>query len=287
MASMPVLTPSRRAPRSIAVLAMAAALCGLSPPARANETWPAQVRATYRIEFGGFELGSFSFNAKVADGRYDVRGDARLSALLGAFKWQGLTHASGRISGSLAQPASYAFDFAGTGKSGAIRMGFQGQSVTNLANSPPETPKPDIVPVRREHLKGVIDPLSAVMLLSRGENGDPCAHRLPIFDGKQRFDLVLSLRGHERLAGRAVEGQPGVAYVCQVRYVPIAGHKQNEQTRALAASRGIEVALRPVPGANLFIPQRISVPTVAGTARIVVQNVTIVTPHNEQIALSH
>ena len=287
MASMPVLTPSRRTPRSIAALAVAAALCGVSPPARASDPWPAHVRATYRIEFGGFELGSFDFNAKVAGSTYDVRGDARISALLGAFKWQGLTNATGRVSGSSAQPASYAFDFSGTSKSGAIRMAFQGQTVKSLASSPPEEPKPDAVPLRREHLKGVIDPLSAVMMLSRGENGNPCAHRLPVFDGKQRFDLVLSLRGHERISGKGAGSQAGVAYVCQVRYVPIAGHRQNDQTRALAESRGIEIALRPVPGADLFIPQRISVPTVAGTASILVQNVHIVTRHNEQIALSH
>ena len=93
--------------------------------------------------------------------------------------------------------------------------------------------------------------------------------------------------GHERITQRSAGGEPGIAYVCQVRYVPIAGHKPNEQTRALAASRGIELALRPVPGANVFVPQRISVPTNAGTASILVQNVKIVTRQNEQIALGH
>ena len=53
-------------------------------------------------------------------------------------------------------------------------------------------------PLKDQHLKNVLDPLSAVMALfaaawrSRAGAGS-------IFDGKQRFDLLLSPRGQRRI----------------------------------------------------------------------------------------
>lgn len=108
-----------------------------------------------------------------------------------------------------------------------------------------------------------------------------------MFDGKQRFDLQLSFRRQTRVAEMEPSGQPGVAFVCRVKDVPIAGHKMNEETAGLAASDGIEIALRPIPSANLFIPYQITIPTVAGTASLTAQRVEIVTSHNEQIAMVH
>ena len=124
------------------------------------------------------------------------------------------------------------------------------------------------------------------MAISRSENANPCGRRLAVFDGKQRFDLVLSFKRQERISETRPTGQPGVAYVCKVRYLPVAGHRATEETRAMAASSEIEISLRPVPSANLFVPHEISIPTGAGTARLIAQSVRITT-RNEQIALGH
>ena len=51
--------------------------------------------------------------------------------------------------------------------------------------------------------------------------------------------------------------------MCRVRYVPIAGYKMNEETKSMAESSGIEVALRPIPAANLLVPYEVTVPTIA------------------------
>lgn len=257
----------------------------VAAPARA-EPWPSQVVATYRIEFNGFDIGQFEFNSAVAGSGYTVSGDARLSALLGAFQWKGVTQTSGTLAGDAPRPAGYTFDYAGTGKQGAIRMGFTGDSVTHLAISPPQPPQPGVTQITQQHLKGVLDPLSALMAIARSDSANPCGRRLAIFDGKQRFDLTLSFKRQERVSELRPSGQPGVAYVCKVRYTPIAGHKANEETRTLAATHEIEVSLRPIPSANLFVPHQISMPTGAGTVRIRAQQVRIITPR-EQIALVH
>jgi hypothetical protein len=142
-----------------------------------------------------------------------------------------------------------------------------------------------IIPVREQHLKGVVDPLTAIMMLSRGAGADPCDRRIPIFDGRERFDLVFSRKGDMRVTEQAPSGQPGVAHVCRVRYLPIAGHKIDNDTKYMAANDAIEVALRPVPSANVFIPYQINIPTMAGSASIVSKRVDIVSPGKPQIAM--
>ncbi len=259
---------------------------GMASKAQAAEPWPAEVQAIYRVEFNGFDVGSFEFNSNVAGPNYTLTGDAQLSALLGAFRWQARTRSAGMIAADVPKPAGYTFDFAGTGKSGTVKMGFNGDGITSLSHVPPSSPAAGTVAVRDQHLRGVLDPLSAVMALSRSEGANPCARRLSIFDGKQRFDLALSFKRQERIAETRPTGQPSVAYVCKVHYVPIAGHRATEETRAMAMSDNIEISLRPVPSANLFIPHEINIPTGAGTARLIAQSVRITT-RGEQIALGH
>lgn len=259
---------------------------GLMQPAAAEQAWPHRVDATYKIAFNGIEVGKFQFRADVAGTEYRTSGDARLSALFGAFKWQGVTRSSGTLKGLAASPAGYNFDFNGAGKSGSIKMGFKAGSVASISILPPKPPQPGTVPVRDQHLKDVLDPLSAVMALSRSGAANPCDRRIPIFDGKQRFDLVFSFARQQRIAETRPSGQPGVAFVCKVRYVPIAGYRLTDETRHMASTDGIEVSLRPVPSADLYVPYQITIPTFAGSATLTSERVDIST-RTALIALTH
>lgn len=263
-------------------------LVGLASATQAEprDAWPSKVRAVYRIDFNGFDIGNFEFNADIAGRNFTLTGDAQLSALLGAFKWRGTTRSAGVIAANGPRPGGYTFDFAGTGKTGAVKMAFSGDGVSSLTHDPVVPPESGTVPVLPHHLKNVLDPLSAIMALSRNSTDNPCDRRLAVFDGKQRFDLVLSFHRQEPISETRPSGQAGVAFVCRVRYQPIAGHRMTDSTRNLSESSGIEISLRPVPSANLFIPHQITIPTGAGPATLTSLRVDIVTPRNEQIALS-
>jgi len=82
-------------------------------------------------------------------------------------------------------------------------------------------------------------------------------------------------------------GQPDVAYVCRVKYQPIAGYKLDRETEFMASNDAIEVALRPIPSANVFIPYQATIPTLAGSAAIFVKRIEIDSPGKPQIALTH
>ena len=125
------------------------------------------------------------------------------------------------------------------------------------------------------------------MVVARGSNPNPCDRRLPIFDGKERFDLVLSYKGQMKVSEQQPSGQPAMAHVCRVKYQPIAGHKVDTETSFMATTDAIEVALRPVPSANVLIPYQITIPTMVGYATLVAKRVEIETPGKPQIALLH
>jgi hypothetical protein len=268
----------------VAALFALAAVCVQSPAADAK-AWPIRVVAVYKITFGGLEVGNFHFESSVNGQSYTLAGNAELKALLGIFNWQGVTRSSGSVAGERPIPAAYTFDFKSTSKSGSVKMSFNDAGVSNVTSVPPHTPSRATVPVREHHLKDVLDPLSAVMALTRARSSNPCGRKISIFDGKQRFDLLFSFRRRERVPEARPSGQPGIGYVCRVKYIPIAGHKNNDETRQMAENTGIEVALRPVPSANLVIPYQITIPTIAGSAVLTSQRVDITAPGMRQIAL--
>ena len=273
------------------VAAGAFALIGFSgsngPLLAAEHDWPARVTASYKIAFNGFDIGRFSFDAEVRSGRYVLDGNAEISALLGAFKWQGLSRASGAVAAQRAEPAAYTFDFRSSSKTGAIKMAFKKGSVQTVSASPPSPPSEDIVPLESRHLKDVLDPLSAVLALTRADAGDPCRQRLPVFDGKQRFDLVMSPLGERPLVEKRPSGQPGTLTVCEMRYQPIAGYKAGAETEELARTMKIEIALRPVPSANLMVPHEIKIPTLVGSAVLSLDRIEIMTSNSDQIAFAN
>jgi hypothetical protein len=239
------------------------------------------------VNFNGFNVGTFEFQANTEDDSYSLTGSAHLTLLLGAFTWIGETRAFGLITNQAPNPAAFSFDFKANSKTGSTKVDFGDGTVLGVKHIPPLTPKPDIVPLREQNLKGVLDPLSAIMVVANYSNADPCDRRLPIFDGKERFDLVLSYKGEVKVNEQQPSGQPAIAHVCRVKYRPIAGHKADAESSYMATTDAIEVSLRPIPSANVLVPYQITIPTMLGYATIVAKRVEIQSPGLPQIALLH
>lgn len=283
---MPILSAWKSVQGAIctaAGLAVASSI-SLSSPARASEPWPAEVQAKYRIQFNGFEVGQFTFNSSVHERIYAVSANADISALLGLVRWNGVTRVSGALAGNAPRPAGYSFDYRGSSKTGSIRMVFGNGAVKAIDFNPALPEQPGTVAVQPAHMRGVLDPLSTVLALSRPKDGNPCNQRAAVFDGKARFDLTLQPKGEAPIGESKAGAAPEMLRVCRVRVQPIAGHVDDEKAQELKRNLGIEVAFRAVPGAGLFVPHRITIPTFAGPAELVATSLTIRT-NREQIAL--
>ena len=131
-----------------------------------------------------------------------MRGEGSFSILEGLiYRWQGTTSSTGRVTDSGPEPAMYALRYSDGGRRGEqLRMTFDGGSVQKVTIYPSRRQNPRTIPVTKEQLEGVLDPMSGAFLTasSQNPNGDlaVCNQILPVFDGLQRFDLVLSPKRH-------------------------------------------------------------------------------------------
>ena len=255
--------------------------------AAADSAWAPTVTAVYKLRMIGMELATFHFTSAVKGDSYTLGGYGKLSWGLGLYKYEGRFSGTGTIAGDTVRPATYAYDWKVNSKSGSVRLGFAGGDVQSVAITPPYTPSADAAPLKPEHLKSVFDPLTALIVMSRLRSGDPCDRKIAMFEGKLRFDLILTRNREEKVVEPKPSGQPLIAHVCRVRHVPIAGHKANRETANAIKTEGIEVSLRPIPSANLLVPYKITIPTPFGTAVLTAHQVDITGPGNKPIVLTH
>lgn len=275
---------ARKAGLALGLMGVAVVTAALPTTAQASE-WPSKVEAVYRITFNGFDIGSFNFRSKVGARGYVLDGNAEISALLGVVSWRGVTRSSGQVSGRSPKPSGYLFNFRSNNKGGMIKMGFDKGKVSSISQVPVLPVKPGEIPLKRSHLKGVLDPLSAVMALTKPRGKNPCDQKLEVFDGKQRFNLALSYKKQEAIGETRIAGQPNIAIVCRVSYQPVSGYKPTAETHRLSQGNALEVALRPVPGAKLYIPHEIRISTIAGPVKLTASRVDITTDEKRRIAL--
>jgi hypothetical protein len=254
-----------------------------APALAASPAQPFEIGAHYTISLNGFDLGTLAYNASVKGNTYTADSDVEVSALLGTFKWRGLTRTSGTVANGVHRPQGYSFEFDGTHRSGSVRMAFAGLEVTSLVAKPAVAPAADWVPLERKHLQGALDPLSAILAMSRPGREGPCGRTLAIIDGKQRFDLTLAYRRQEPISG-GPDGASVMATVCRVKYSPLAGHRANAETQAMAANNGIEITFRPIPAAGLVVPHRVVIPTMVGEAVIEAARINVSTGSRGEIA---
>jgi hypothetical protein len=250
--------------------------------ASAAETKNAKVTAVYSINFNGMGVGEFTMNASIAGERYTLNADARISVLAGLiYDWHGITSSNGRVINRGPLPATYSFGYETSDKGERINIKFSDNVVREVAINPPQRPSGARIPVTRQHLQNVVDPLTAVLILANAggdkTGADVCDRRLPVFDGKSRYDIQLSYKRTKQV--KSGEGYKGPAYVCKVKYFPIAGHKANDDENGYAAKNdSIEVWMIPISQSGLYVPYYIYIPTPVGVATLSSTRFDVTTP---------
>lgn len=230
-----------------------------------------KITAEYNINFNGLSIGTFKLWSDLDSKEYSVKARATISLLAGIlFEWQGDTASSGQVMARLPRPYAYSFGYRTSDKRETIDVKFSNNSVEEIAVNPPQRQVPSRIPVTRKHMRNVVDPLSAIVMLTNvGANksgSEVCSRRLPIFDGKQRYDLKLSYKATKRVTA---DGYSGPAYICKVKFLPIAGHKLGDDDSNFAAkTEGMEVWMIPLAQAELYVPYYIYLPTPVGNATL-------------------
>jgi uncharacterized protein DUF3108 len=258
--------------RSFAIQLIVA--CLLSGEALAEDVGQGatQITATYGVYWAGLHFGDVRLIITVQNSDYQMKGDGRFSVLGGwIYEWRGDTTSAGKLSSSVPKPSLYTLSYSGGDNHGDVRISFAGGAVSDVSISPKKRPNPKNIPVTKDQLRGVLDPMTGAFIRARPNLSDAdlkvCDDTIPAFDGKLRFDIVLVPKQQRRVESKIPNGYSGLAAVCGVKFVPISGFRPDDRGIKFMSSHSdaIEVWLVRVPSTVLYLPYRISIPTAFGS----------------------
>jgi hypothetical protein len=225
------------------------------------------LKADYAVTLAGFAIATADLVSTIDGTSYTTQFQARTTGLAGVFaSGKGGAVASGSLAGGRPVPARFALTSRTSSSQVAVTMALAQGNVAQVDIVPPLEPKPDRVPLGEGHKRGVVDPVSAVLMPVQAKGGpaDPanCNRTIPVFDGAGRYDLVLSFAETRQAE---VPGYRGPVLVCKIRYVPLAGHRSERPgTKFMMQNEDMSVWLAPVAGARVLAPLRIAVRTMLG-----------------------
>lgn len=223
-------------------------------------------RAEYRVTLSGLPIADAWFDAVFEGDRYTISSRFYSSGIAQLLvEMHADTLSSGHLRDGRATPKSYVQDFRRGKGVRRYDVNFTRGNVTDFTIVPPRRAIPkNWVKVMPEHLKSVLDPLTAML---RPGNEAPCPARLPVFDGEMRFDLVFDLKGQ---ADFSTKGFDGKAAVCSVRFEPKSGYRKGRQdVDYVRRLTGMEIWFARSAKLDAYAPVRLTVPTRYGELKVV------------------
>jgi hypothetical protein len=266
-------TACRRPWRAAALAALLVALAG----AASAET---RLDAHYTIKVARITVGKSELLVAIGDAAFTAAASGQASGMLRVLaSGEGALRTTGTVIDGKLVPASFTLRTTSDKEQDAVKMTIDGGNVTELT-AETSAPHDDRVPVTDADRKGIVDPLSALLIRAE-DTGDAvaaeaCKRTLPIFDGRRRFDLALSFKRVERV--KADKGYAGPAVVCAVAFRPVAGHRRDSALlKYLMDGREIELAFAPISGTRLLAPFRLSIASLLGNLVIEATDFTATT----------
>lgn len=260
---------------SLSLARLLLAGCVLVPAALALGVDPAradgQLKATYSLSIAGVEFGRGSIIVEANDAAYEITGMARLTGIMRAVSSaKGAAAARGAIASGRMVPRVYAMNADADGKEESARIAMASGAVKEMDVEPALKPAADRVPVTPAVLQSVLDPVSGAFLYVPDHvdmfSPATCARIIPVFDGRQRYDIKLSFKAVEQVQ---TDGYRGPALVCAARYQPVAGHRPSRYTvKYMVDNKDMFAWLVPIAGTRLLAPFKVSVGTMIGTATL-------------------
>jgi hypothetical protein len=253
--------------RSLSILALyagALALAALARSAAADEV----VEMSFE-GFGPAGLHVMTTHTVVeeAPAWYKIQGDfatAGMGALFANVANRSITQ--GWQKADTPHPAVFDSETARNGVIVHNRVDFQQGATPNGSSTPP--PAEPVTPVAASELHGTVDNLTAYLLLERQiAHGGGCALKVPVFDGRHRYDLDFSEAGTAVLKPAAGQNFSGAAHECRMVREEIGGFyvdKKHEE----GAHAGIIWYAPLLPESDLAVPVRMEMQTEIGEVEI-------------------
>jgi Protein of unknown function (DUF3108) len=269
------LGSTRQAPYGFGLCAALAAL-SLAGTAHADT----RLDAHYTIKVARIAIGKSEVLVSVGDAAFTSAASGQASGMMRfVVSGEGAMRTTGAVVDGKLVPASFVLGTAHDEEHDAVKMTIAGGDVKDLT-AETNVPQEERVPVTDADRKGILDPLTAMLIAMEGAGdmvaADACRRTLPIFDGRRRFDLALSFKRIDQV--KADTGYAGPAVVCAVAFHPIAGHRPGSALlKYLTGGRDIELTFAPIAGTRLLAPFRLAISSLLGNLVIEATDFTATT----------
>jgi hypothetical protein len=220
----------------------------------------APVTLAYQVYFGGFKALAFETEIDLSPDGYQVHLHGHTEGVIDwILDWTTQAASQGRIADGRLRPLRHSTESLLHGNRRDTALTFRPDGGIDATVEPPATAD-EREPVSDAQTRGALDPISAILLASRRlARQDSCAQRVPVFDGRRRYDLAFSDGGHEVLKPNDYSSFSGEATLCLFRYVRIAGYqkKRDRWNHAEDVDRVYRVWMAPVAQGLPPMPVRI------------------------------
>jgi hypothetical protein len=219
------------------VLVVAAMLLAPATPLRADPL-ANPVELQYDVYGGGLRLLSIGLTVEQGPDRYRMTASFRTRGLADLFVSMATrVETQGIIVDGVPRPMRFLSNGTVRGRQRHLSIEFRARQEPLVEIDPPDPEKR--TPIPPGQLVGAVDTLTGLLQLSRSlAAGGDCARRVPMFDGRRRFDLVLSDLGTGEMKRSGYSFYEGTARVCHVRQERIGGFVLNDTDTKNRAEEG-------------------------------------------------
>lgn len=224
----------------------------------------------YTVSFAGLQVGQGALAVELTSDGYSASGSGTVTGMLKILSpGKGTAAARGRFASGKVIPATFSTSSESGEKWEDIRLAMTNGIVKEATVLPPRSSSnKDRVQITDEHLKNVVDPMSAALMPVAGSGSlsgaEACNRTLAIFDGRIRYNLVLSYDHSEPV--KDIKGVSGQLAVCKVNYVPVAGHRASKVKDQ--KDQNILVWLAPINDTRILVPAKVTIASALGTLTV-------------------
>lgn len=194
----------RRPARLLTALIAAVAVCTVARPAASE---PATINVRYQVLYGGIRAASVEVEIKLAESSYEIVTASVTEGLMGWMTgFRSRAESRGALTPNGATLTSHRADNVWRGDKRFVRIAPAADgTMTADVSPPPEKDERD--PIRPEQTTGTLDPMSAALRAVRalGRTG-ACDQRVPVYDGRRRYDMVFDATASDTITGPRYSG---------------------------------------------------------------------------------
>ena len=212
-------------------VAVAAPASATAPESRAPSAGR-DIHLVYAVHIGGIHTVDLKIDLALGADRYKVKLSSEVQGLVRYFlPWSLRVRSNGRIEREGLVPQSAHTESSWRGKRRWRTLEYrEGRPVLVSVEPKRKTP-----PVPPDRMLGSVDVATAILTVARSVPSETsCAIRVPIYDGRRRFDAVIEAHGVVELPRSSRSAYSGKAVVCDLAIEMLHGQRKKTDYGGLA-----------------------------------------------------